>query len=1043
MACNLACSPLHGEPRIFKLTVSAVLLPALRRGIPEFNFIYAACCTPPLQSGTYEALAGHVSHQIHIPEVFTMSVRHGFELVRQQSITELHTEAQLFRHLRTGAEVLSLTNDDPNKVFCITFRTPPSDSTGVAHILEHSVLCGSRKYPVKEPFVELLKGSLQTFLNACTYPDKTCYPVASQNLRDFYNLIDVYLDAVFYPRLTPLIFQQEGWHYEIDDLQSELAYKGVVFNEMKGAYSSPESLLAQYSQESVFPDSVYALDSGGDPKKIPELTHERFAAFHRRYYHPSNSRIYFYGDDNPDDRLLFLNQYLENFDRLDIDSSLALQPRLEHARQITRTFPSGDNAESSRKGMSTVNWLLTEATDAEGALAFSVLEYILLGMPASPLRKALLDSGLGDGIAGVGVEGELLQMYFSTGLKGVAAEQLDRVEPFILDTLSDICRMGIDPRTVEAALNTIEFRLRENNSGRVPRGLILVLRALTAWLYGGDPFSMIAFEAPLNQVKEKLRTNPLFFEALMDKFFLQNRHRATVLLRPDPELAARNSRAEQDHLSHIRASLKADQVQALIDDTQTLKKAQQTPDPPEALATIPRLALADIDKTNQITPIVRSELDNGTILYHDLFTSGIFYSDIGFNLHLLPQSYLPYVPLFGRALLETGTAREDFVSLSQRIGQKTGGIKASWFTSGVRDMNQGTAWLFLRGKAMTGQSSELLNIFADILCTAQLDNQKRFKQILLEEKASQEQKLIPHGHQMVSSRLRAHFNEAEWADEQMNGISYLFFLRELEHKIDTAWNDINAVLEDMRRILIRRSAMIMNSTLDEKSWSNIEPRARALLNSLPDSPARPVPWAPAPFPAREGLIVPSQVNYVGKGANLYELGYRYRGSIQVITGLLRTSWLWEQVRVQGGAYGAFCSFDRMTGGFVFVSYRDPNLLKTLAVFDQTAAFLRERPLDYDELSKSIIGAIGDIDAPLLPDARGYVSMQRYLNGNTDEVRQQMRDEILGTSPEEVRAFADVLTEVEKKGIIKVLGSEPAIQEANRAANDSFRTCTVL
>jgi hypothetical protein len=429
-----------------------------------------------------------------------MPVIHGFELIRQQEIPELKTKASLFRHLKTGAELLSLENDDENKVFGITFRTPPADSTGVAHIMEHSVLCGSRKYPVKEPFVELIKGSLHTFVNAFTYPDKTCYPVASTNLQDFYNLIDVYLDAVFYPRLTPYTLQQEGWHYEIEKLDDPLAFKGVVFNEMKGAYSSPDRVLGEHSQHSIFPDNTYSVESGGHPKHIPDLTFEQFMAFHQTYYHPSNSYIFFYGDDKPEERLRMVDEYLQHFERAKIASEISLQPRFDQPRRFAHRYAAGAEADLGKKGMVTVNWLLTETTDREINLAIKTLAHILVGTPASPLHKALIDSGLGEDVTG-GLESELRQMYFSTGLKGIAVADADKVESLIFDTLRKLADGGIDPQTIEASLNTIEFSLRENNTGSFPRGLALMLRALTNWLYGSDPLTPLAFETPLAAIK--------------------------------------------------------------------------------------------------------------------------------------------------------------------------------------------------------------------------------------------------------------------------------------------------------------------------------------------------------------------------------------------------------------------------------------------------------------------------------------------------------------------------------------------------------------
>jgi len=958
-----------------------------------------------------------------------MAVIHGFERMREQDVPELKTRAELFRHVKTGAEFLSLINEDENKVFGITFRTPPADSTGVPHILEHSVLCGSRKYPVKEPFVELMKGSLHTFLNAFTYPDKTCYPVASQNVQDLYNLIDVYLDAVFYPRITPFIFQQEGWHYELEKPDNPLIYKGVVFNEMKGVYSSPESLLGEYSQHSLFPDNTYGLDSGGDPGQIPNLTFEQFKAFHSKYYHPSNARIYFYGDDDPDRRLKFVNGYLKDFERIEVDSMIPLQPAFDRPRRLTRSFASGNDKDKVAKGMMTVNWILGQTTNRETHMAFHVLEYILLGMPGSPLRKALIDSNYGEDLAGGGLGSELRQMYFSTGLKGIDLKNADNIEALILKTLTDLTAKGIDPDTVEAALNTIEFSLRENNTGNFPQGLVLMIRALNTWLYEDDPLALIAFEAVLEAVKSRAASNHTFFEDMIDRYFLNNSHRTTLILKPDPAMATKVETDERERLAKARAAMKPAKLEDIVKTTKALKEIQETPDPPEALATIPTLKLADLEKMNKIPPITRAGEEGAPIFYHDLFTNRITYLDLGFNLHALPQKYLPYVRLFGRALLEMGTDKEDYVALTQRISRNTGGIRPTLFCSAVKDAEDGAAWLFLRGKAMQPQNRELLDILKDVLLGVRLDNRERFRQMVLEAKARQEQMLIPAGHQMVALRLRAHFSEADWAAEQMKGVSYLFFLRRLADAIDDDWPGVLSDLEEMRRILINRRGFILNITLDEESWSRFQPLVHEFIETLPELPVGVMSWKPEKQPDFEGMTIPSQVNYVGKGASLYPAGYQFHGSTHVITRYLRSAWLWERVRVQGGAYGAFCQFDRFSGILSFVSYRDPNLLKTLDAFDSSARFLKDIELTEDELTKSIIGAIGDIDQYRLPDAKGYVSMIRQLSGETDEDRQRLRDEVLNTSPDDFRNFARMVETVKTAGLVKVLGSESTIQEA--------------
>ncbi len=957
-----------------------------------------------------------------------MTTPHGFDLIRQQAIPELNTTACLYRHGATGAELLSLSNDDENKCFGITFRTLPADSTGVAHILEHSVLCGSRRYQVKEPFKELLQGSLKTFLNAFTYPDRTVYPVASQNLQDFYNLIDVYLDAVFHPLLTSHAFSQEGWHYEIDDA-GQLAYSGVVFNEMKGAYGSPDDLLETAVLTSLFPDNLYGFESGGDPAHIPDLSHEALLSFHRTHYHPANALIYFYGDDPTDARLQIIDRWLTDFDRLAVDATIPLHPPFTAPTRRQRPYTPGENA----KTFVTVNWALADTSDPATDLALAILGHILIGTPASPLRKALIDSDLGEDLAGLGLMGELRQIVFSTGLKGVEDANIDAVETLVLDTLRGLATDGIDPRTVAASLNTVEFSLRENNTGGFPRGLALMLRGLTIWPYGGDPLSQIAFEQPLQAVKAAAAAEPRTFENLIQRYLLDNPHRVTLLLHPDPDLEARQQTAETARLAAARAAMTPNDLAAIRAANEELRRLQETPDSSAALAAIPRLALADLDRQNKLIPLTVLHEGDGrdaSILYHDLFTNGIVYLDLGFDLRALPADLLPYVNLLGRALLETGAGEQDFVSLSQRIGSKTGGIHPSAFISARRDTTDPVARFFLRGKATAPQTPDLLAILRDVLLSARLDNRERIRQIVLEEKAGEEANLLPMGHAVVLSRLGAHFHAADWAAEQMGGISYLFFLRQLVGKIEQDWLGVLAKLETARSLLINRATLLANVTLDAANWAQVQPQLADFLADLPVAPARLQTWTPTSLPRYEGLTIPASVNYVGKGGDLYRLDYRLHGSTFVLANLLNTGWLWEQVRMQGGAYGAFFAFDQRSGVAKFASYRDPNLRTTLDAYDRAAAFLAGLDLGEDEMTRAIIGVIGQFGAHLLPDAKGWVSMQRYLLGESDAFRQQLRAEVLSTTPADFGAFVDALAGLASAGDVVVLGSETAIAQAN-------------
>jgi hypothetical protein len=965
---------------------------------------------------------------------------HGFELIRQQELAELKTQARLFRHLKTGAQLLALENDDENKAFGITFRTPPQDSTGVAHIMEHSVLCGSRKFPVKEPFVELIKGSLNTFLNAFTYPDKTCYPVASTNLQDLYNLIDVYLDAVFYPRLTPFTLQQEGWHYELENPNDPLIFKGVVFNEMKGNYSSPDRILGERSQQSLFPNHTYGVDSGGDPKHIPDLTFEQFKTFHKKYYHPSNAYIYFYGDDHSDERFRIVNEYLKDFDRTEAGSAIPLQTRFNQPQKFFHKYDAGQEADLGKKGMLNVNWLFTETKDRENTLALRILSHILIGTSAAPLHKALIDSGLGEDVTG-GLESELREMYFSAGLKGIAVNDAEKVETLIFNTLKKLSENGIDPQTIEASLNTIEFRLRENNTGSFPRGLSLMLRSLSSWLYDGDPFEPLTFESSLNAIKARAKER--FFENLIRRHLLENPHRTTVILTPDTEVAKQDEAAEQARLAQARAAMQPADLQQVVENTSELKRRQITPDAPEALATIPMLKLSDLDKQNKTIPLTVIEKNGDKILFHDLFTNGIIYLEVGFDWHALPQELLPYLPLFARSLTEIGTEKEDFVQLSQRIGQKTGGLWSRRLTATLANAESAATWLFLRGKAMMHQADDLLTIMRDVLLTVRLDNRERFKQMVLDSKAGMESSLVPSGHSFVSTRLGARFNETGWLDEQMGGVSYLFFLRQLAKDVDNDWPKVLSALEKIRQILFTRQRLICNVTLDAANYQTFEPKLLEFISHLPVAQTNLAKWTQQYATESEGLTIPAQVNYVGKAANLYKLGYQFHGSALVISNFLRTTWLWERVRVQGGAYGGFCSMGRRSGVFSFTSYRDPNLLGTLENYDGAARFLREVDLSDGELTKSIIGTIGDLDAYQLPDAKGYTSLVRYLVHETEAERQQLRDEVLATTVKDFRRFAEALELVKLHGQVVVLGSPQAIDSANAQQQDWLKVTKVL
>ncbi len=963
-----------------------------------------------------------------------------FHLIEKREIEEISSKAALYEHEVTGARLFSILNDDENRVFGINFRTPPKDSTGIAHILEHSVLCGSRKYPLKEPFLELLKSSLKTFLNAMTYPDKTCYPVASQNLKDFYNLIDVYLDAVFFPLLDPYKFYQEGWHYELDSPDGELSIKGVVFNEMKGSHSSPDNLLMELSRRSLFPDTPYGFDSGGDPEEIPKLTYSEFKRFHERFYHPSNSYIFFYGDDSEEERFNIVHEYLKDFQKKRIDSIVPLQKRFSKPKKIERPYPIREGEEE--REMLTINWLLSETMDLKTNFSLHILEHILIGTPASPLRKALIDSGLGEELAGVGLEDELRQLFFSTGLKGIRSGDSSKVEDLIFSTIESLIRNGIPKDIVEASLNSVEFILRENNTGGLPRGLILMLRSLSIWLYGENPMEILCFDRYLKDIKRDLDRDRFYFENILNDLFLENTHRTVVTLKADPGFFQRKAERERQWLREIRSKMKDKEIKEIIEINRKLKKRQASPDPIDALSKLPTLSISDLEREEKEIPIEKIIDKEGTFLFHNIKTNGIIYLDMGFNLSSLPQRLLPYIPLFGRALLEMGTEKENYVSLSIRIARETGGIFPTMFISHGQDLREPIAWLFLRGKALFKQAHALMDIYRDILTIPLLNNRERFLQMVLEEKARFEEALIPSGHRIVGTRISAGLNDAGWLEEITGGISYLWFLKELKGRVEDSWDK---VLEDLRSLyseVFKRQRVIINITIDEECFIKIQDELISLFELFSDSPIRSYRWEPELSHMPEAIIFPSQVNYVGMGIDLSKYIPDFNGSYMVISRFIRNSYLWDRIRVQGGAYGAFCNLNRFSKTLIFLSYRDPHIVKTIDVFKETGRFLENVSLNKMELERAIIGTIGEIDKYRLPDAKGFVSMLRYLTGDTHTIRQKIRSEVLNTGLSHFREFGKILNEGQKDALIKVLGPDREITKSEDEISIKFKKLNI-
>jgi len=994
--------------------------------------------------------------------VATPVVTHeAYDIVKVDELSEYGARTTLFKHKKTGAEVLSVEKDDENKVFGIVFRTPPTDSTGIPHILEHSVLCGSRKYKVKEPFTELMKSSLNTFLNAFTYPDRTCYPVASQNLKDFYNLVNVYLDAVFFPRAIsdPQVLAQEGWHFELDNEEDPLTRKGVVLNEMKGVYSQPDNIMGKVEMESLFPDITYGVDSGGDPKVIPSLTFEQFKEFHADNYHPSNARVYFYGDDPVEERLNLLDSYLSEFSERKVDTTVKWQPLMDKPKTVKGAFPAKEG-----KYMASVNWVVhDEPMDSEEYLATSIISHLLMGNSAAVLRKALTDSGLGEQVLGGAFDSTLQQMVFSAGLKGLQDEESSKkVEDLVISTLETCAEKGFSEAAVAASINTIEFRLREFNTGGYPKGLMLMLGALEGWIYGRDPVDELRFEADLASLKAKLAKKEPVFENIIKKRLLKNQHRVTVTMSPDANMEAEDLKSETEELEKLKSQFNPEEVKKVVEETEALKAAQAAEDPPEAMATMPTLNLADIEKKEREIPIKVTDAAEGTkVVTHPMSTSGIMYMDLALNLDALEVEDLKYLSLFERLLTEAGTEDKGFEELTQYINTHTGGLGVSHILSQKTTGNtvgkpeDVMGYLTLRAKCVPEKIDTMLDITKEVLLKAKLDNKQRAIEMLKEAKAGMEAAVVGSGHRYAASRLSARFTTADALGELMSGISTIESVKEMLKTAEEDWPTIQSRLESIRSKLLHTKGdkkMIINLTADE---SLLESSSGTFTKFITDMHQNAVGDDKAPAKhdwssevkmadrGFEGFSVPTQVNYVGFGEQLYKPGETISGAAQVISKFLSTGFLWDNVRVIGGAYGGFCGFDPVSGVFRFLSYRDPNLAKTLDNYKAAADYLANLDLTQEELEKAIIGTIGDIDSPMSPDQKGFASLTRWLIGREQKDLQKRRDQILATSAEDFREFGRRLQALNKEADAVVVGSAAAFDAANKEMDTQFEIKEVL
>lgn len=952
---------------------------------------------------------------------------HGFKLNELTEVKEISAMAYLFEHEKSGAKLLFLENSDDNKVFSITFRTPPEDSTGVAHIVEHSVLCGSHKFPMKEPFVELVKGSLNTYLNAMTFPDKTMYPVASRNDQDFQNLMDVYLDAVFYPCMSvcPEVFMQEGWHYELDNAADELTYKGVVYNEMKGAFSSPEAILDKEILASLFPDTTYGYESGGDPEVIPELTQEMFVNFHKKYYHPSNGYLYLYGQMDILEKLAFLDKaYLSAFSKEIIDSEIEEQELFDEPKLLVAEYPISENEQLEDKTFLSLNCIIGKSTETETMLAMQILEHFLLRTQAAPLKKALIDAQLGKDVLSSFSE-SILQPTFSIIVSGANEDKTEQFKNVIQETLIDLVENGIDKKLIEASINLLEFRLREADFGQSPKGLIYNIKLMNSWLYDESPLLYLAYEKALANVKTALTTD--YFEKLIKERILDNTHVSLVVLKPSKGLGEKKTQEIKEYLAAYKHKLSAEEIENLVNLTAKLKQRQETPDSPECLATIPLLKLSDIKPEAEKLILSEKAYKDVTVLFHPLATNKIAYLNMYFDTRIISQEMAPYAYLLAELLGKIDTSKYSYGELANMINLHTGGIgyDVVAYTEGSGSEAYYPKFK-VKAKALVEKLPQLNELLIEVLTASSFADKKRLKELIEQIKSSLEMYLVRNAQQVIAGRILSYFSPAGKYNEQ-GMLSFYEFIADLVKDFEEKLPTIQKNLQLVQKMIFNRNQLMVSITSEEAHYEAFEQSFAALFTHL-NSEVYPAQKYDFTIEKRnEGLMTSSKIQYVGKGANFIKLGYAHTGSLKVLETILRYDYFWNKIRVQGGAYGAFTQF-RRNGNMIFGSYRDPNLGETVKVYDKTAEYLRNFAVSEREMVKYIIGTISGLDTPLTPQMKGEVAAECYIRHISQENIQKERDEILATRQADIQKLADLIEACMKENYVCVLGGEQKIKE---------------
>jgi hypothetical protein len=954
----------------------------------------------------------------------------AYELLEEREVSDVKSTGYVLRHKKSGARVAVLSNDDDNKVFYIGFRTPPEDETGVPHIIEHTVLCGSDKFPVKDPFVELVKGSLNTFLNAMTYPDKTLYPVASYNDQDFKNLMDVYMDAVFHPNITRYeeIFKQEGWHYEMESLEDPITINGVVYNEMKGAYSSPEEVLQNQIFKALFPDNTYSKDSGGNPVHIPELTYEAYLAFYRKYYHPSNSYIYLYGDMDVAERLDWMDrEYLSNYDRQEVDSVIRMQKPFDAVKEVTDTYSIASDDPEENQTYLAYSRVIGDALDAELYQAFGVLDYALVSAPGAPVHQALIDAGIGEDVYGSFDTGTL-QPVFSIVSKNANPEDKERFASIIDTTLRRVVKEGINKESLLAGINSAEFKFREADFGQYPKGLLYGLECMDSWLFDEEkPFLHLECLDTFAGLKSRLDDG--YFEGLVQKYLLDNNHGSLIVIKPQRGKNNEEEELLKSRLEAYKDSLSQNEKEDLVEQTKHLKQYQEEPSSEEDLRRIPMLTRADMKKEAMPFSNIGENMEDIQVVRHDVSANGIDYVTLLFEAQDIAVDDLGYLGLLGSVLGYVDTKSYRYGDLANTINIYTGGISSSVnLYPNMEDKEKLGVKYEVRVKALEENMTQAMELVDEILRTSALGDIKRLSEIVAQTKARLQVGLSSSGHVVAAMRAMAQFSRYGFYQDRTRGVAFYRSVCEIEEQLKKQPEAVSARLREMTERLFTRNRLLVSFTGEESAYRKAEPVLQEYLMRLPKESALLPPVQICFDKKNEGFIDASQIQYVARTGDFTEQGFAYTGALRILKMILSYDYLWINIRVKGGAYGCMSSFMR-GGESYFVSYRDPNLEKTNEIYENIPKYLRSFNPDERDMTKYIIGTFGAMDTPLNPEAKGSRSLAAYLGGITYDTVQRERDEILNATVQDIQNLAGPVEAILSGNTLCVIGNENMIRSA--------------